>query len=930
MPSTIKNILKNILKTSSLFSGLTAEETEKISKYFHYDLYKSGDVVFTEGSFSENVYFVSSGSFEIVSFNLKYQNSKQLRVLKAGEHFSELSVLTKRKHGTSAFALEDSSLVRIEASSFFDILKEFPSLSISLISDISHLIQSTVNRAHFVKYLNDQTVVKFEPAMMALMPLKMIQTYKCIPLRIDGNHLVVGMTNPLDLDFYLQFKAEKPDYELRVILLDEQQYSNLLTKMRNLHLGNLKTSSSTENNNIYKKNSSEDLKTAKDLNELIQKNILFCKLKPKLLEQIIPYLDFKTLDAHEEIFSPIKNNENIYILLSGAVRLFKKNKSTGAMVPLYKLFSNDPIYETGMFNGKEKTLTARTLIESQICVLPKKLFDQLIKVTDFSISVATSLAETLQKINSFNDGIPVLDSIDLKTAYKLKNFFPNQFAYEYKVIAVQQSGMEVTVATPQPTNQKMIAALEKSLPRYLFRFNFVSEENYTYWASQIEEQSNAQQSNAQLGQRGSQDHAIKLYKLNTQDAVQAFDLILEKAIHHNASDIHLESLESFLIVRYRIDGELIQLWENFDFDVGQSIVRISKLNAKLNIAENRLPQDGQFRHKLLDQEYGLRLSSVPTRHGEKIVLRIAGRTNSVIPLRHLSREKKTLSFLNFISHNKQGIFLVAGPTGSGKSTTLYSIINEMNKPGLNIVTIEDPVEVDLPGVNQIEMHPAIGLTHDVILKHILRQDPDIILINEIRDANSMQLALDASMTGHLVLSTIHANNSTDVIDRLKELSTNSTSQIASTLIGVVAQRLVRTVCNSCKIIRPITDSEQDKLRHLGKSYAMITEVCDSKGCSDCYNTGFKGQIPLFEHWQRTSKLTDLLMNGVKGSALSKKIRSLGFESMLDYGYRMVALGLTTFKEIDDTLFGVIQNDLDDKSDSALNDELIILNQKKSA
>lgn len=930
MSNAMKSILKNILKTSSLFSGLNVDETERISKYFHYDLYKSGDVVFTEGSFSENVYFVSSGSFEIVSFNLKYQNSKQLRVLKAGEHFSELSILTKRKHGTSAFALEDSALIRIEASSFFDILKEFPSISINLTSDISNLIQSTIDRAHFVKYLSDQTVVKFEPAMISLMPLKMIQTYKCIPLRIDGNHLVVGMTNPLDLDFYLQFKAEKPDFELRVILLDELQYSQLLTKMRNLHIGNLKTSSPTESNSSPQNGHTPDPKTNIDIKEFIQKSILFKKLKPKVLDQIIPFLQFTSYAAHEEIFSPEKNNENIYLLLSGAVRLFKRNKSTAAMVPLYKLYANDPIYEVGVFNNKEKILTARTLVESQICVLPKKLFDQLIKVTDFSISIAISLAETLQKINSFNDGIPVLDSIDLKVAYKLKNFFPTQFAYEYKVVAVQQSGMEVTVATPHPTDQKMIAALEKSLPRYLFRFNFISEEIYTYWVSQLEEQSNRQQSNPQPGQSVSQDSTIKLYKLNTQEAVQAFDLILEKAIHHNASDIHLESLESFLIVRYRIDGELIQLWENFDFDIGQSIVRISKLNAKLNITENRLPQDGQFRHKLLDQEYGLRLSSVPTRHGEKIVLRIAGRTNSVIPLRHLSREKKTISFLNFVSRNKQGIFLVAGPTGSGKSTTLYSIINEMNKPGLNIVTIEDPVEVDLPGVNQIEIHPAIGLTHDVILKHILRQDPDIILINEIRDVNSMQLALDASMTGHLVLSTIHANNSTEVIDRLKELSVNSTSQIASTILGVVAQRLVRTVCNSCKVVRPITDSEQSKLIHLGETYSMISEVCDSKGCSDCYYTGFKGQIPLFEHWQRTPELADILVSGISGSELSKKVRRLGFETMLDYGYRMVALGLTTFKEIDEILFGVVQSDIENVSDTDSAEEPIVLNQKKSA
>ena len=893
-------ILKT-LNTSSLFLNISNDESKIVAKYFKIEVFNADDVVFTSGSYSEYIYFVVSGSFEIVRYNSKYQYSKQLRVLKEGEYFSELSVLSKSKHHTSAFALEHATLLRIEASDFFKLLKEVPKVALNLISDVAKLIQNTVDNVDFIRAFNEGTATKLENAMLSLMPMKMVQSFEVIPLRLEGNHLVVGITNPLNTKFYSEFRTANPGYEVRTVLMDKAQYTVALAEIRNLHLGNINIVKQAALKEAPVAVAAADVK-AGDFASLLKNSQLFSLFNDLAMQKLLPHFEYRLLEAHQTLFNPDANGENIYVILSGAARIFKKNKITGGMMPLYKLEAGDSVYDIGIFNNNALALTARTLVATQVCNISRKIFDQLLSIPEFTISLAVSLALTLQKMNNSGDGISIVDAIDYKKASELISFFPVQILNEHKIIALSKIGMEITIATPEPTNRLMVAALENALPRYIFKFKFITEENFTQWKMQLLERSKLPPQ--AVRQNITKSENIDLYKPVGDDVIKTLDLILKQAIENRASDIHIEILENFIVVRYRVDGELIQLWENLTFELGLSIVRKSKLMAELDIAETRLPQDGQFKYKYHDQEYGIRLSSIPTKHGEKIVLRITGRTNAIMPLRHISPEKKIISFLKQISRHKQGIFLVTGPTGSGKSTTLYSMLNEMNQPGLNIVTIENPIEVNVAGINQIEIHPDIGLTHEVVLKHILRQDPDVIFIGEIRDTTSMQLALDASMTGHLVLSTIHANSSLEILPRLKELAGNSSTKIAATLLGVVAQRLVRTLCEQCKVPRSLSDDELDRFRHLGSVRNSITEVMDAKGCSHCNFTGFKGQIPLFEYWQKTDELRNLMLDGASAAQLAEKTKDLGFETLREYGMRMVALGLTTFKEVDENIFGM--------------------------
>lgn len=905
MPDQLTMDILDIMKQCSLFKGLTESEINSTAKYFTKESYEASDVVFTDGSFSDSVYFVVAGSFEIVSYNTKYQNSKQLRILKPGEYFSELSVLTKSKHHSSAFAIETSTLLRISATDFNILLKSISKISINLITDVSKLIFNMTDKANFFRTLSENTVIIPDPTMMAILPMRMIKLYKVIPLRIEGNHLVIGATNPVNTAFYQEFSTSQPTYEIRTVLIDETQYQAALGDMYNFNSGKGNSIKPAATIKVPDQSGVGTLIKSQDILERVKKSPLLAGLNSNVLNKIIPFLEFQTFGIHQSIFSPQHANNKIYLILSGSVRVLKKSKLTGGMMPLYKIETNESLYDVAIFNNEQSTLTARSTSVVEVCAIPKNVFSQLLNIIDFTTPLLVSLALTLQKINKFSYGVSVVDTFDLQQSNELKSLLPLQIVQTYKVIAINRSGMEITVATPNPTNRSMITAVEKSMPHYHFNFKFVTLEKFYLWRSQLEEFSSANLTQNHSAWKSTEENPNRvLFKADGVDAVKTFELIIENAIDSRASDVHIEILENFIIVRYRVDGELIQLWENLQFELGQSIVRRSKLMAGVDIAETRIPQGGKFRFKYHDQEYGMRLSSIPTRNGEKVVLRITGRTSSIIPLRHLSQQKETVSFLKRMTRNKQGIFLVSGPTGSGKSTTLYSMLNELNRPGVNIITVEDPIEINISGVNQVETNPAVGLTHDVVLKHILRQDPDVIFIGEIRDAESMQLALDASMTGHMVLSTIHANSSLEILPRLKELVGNSTTKIASTLLGAVAQRLVRVLCEQCKVPHALTADERVNFSHLGTHQNLITEVMTSVGCPHCNFTGFKGRIPLFEHWEMTQSLRNLMLDGASTLELTECAKSQGFESLEQYGMRMVAFGLTTIKEVKETVFGL--------------------------
>ena len=368
--------------------------------------------------------------------------------------------------------------------------------------------------------------------------------------------------------------------------------------------------------------------------------------------------------------------------------------------------------------------------------------------------------------------------------------------------------------------------------------------------------------------------------------------MIESAARQRASDIHVEALETKVRVRYRIDGAL---YEQITYDIGllPAIIARLKIIGGMDISEKRKPQDGRISMVVDRVEYDIRASILPTYYGEKCVMRLAQKTA-------LTRNKKDLGFsddemkvFDHILANPHGIILVTGPTGSGKSTTLYTALSELNREDVNIITVEDPVEANINGINQVHVNVKAGLTFASALRSILRQDPDIIMIGEIRDGETAQIAVQASITGHLVVSTLHTNSSAATIARLMDMGVES-YMIADSVVGVIAQRLVRRLCPKCKRQRLMTEEEKDTL-NIPKDAGDVP-IFEPVGCPNC-NKGYKGRIGVYEIMEITPKLKRIIARKEESEVLKEAALEEGMSTLRMSSVRCFLQGITSYSEV---------------------------------
>ena len=374
--------------------------------------------------------------------------------------------------------------------------------------------------------------------------------------------------------------------------------------------------------------------------------------------------------------------------------------------------------------------------------------------------------------------------------------------------------------------------------------------------------------------------------------VQLVRSLFEQAIRQRASDIHIEALENHVRVRYRIDGALFEKMM-YDNSLLPAISTRIKIMGGMDISEKRKPQDGRMTVMVDRQEYDIRVSSIPTVHGEKLVLRISsklGLTRNKMELGFTPEEMKR--FDHMLAH-PFGIIFVTGPTGSGKSTTLYTALSQLNKESVNIVTVEDPVEADIEGINQIQVNPKVNLTFASALRSILRQDPDIIMIGEIRDPETASIAVQASITGHLVVSTLHTNNAVGTLDRMADMGVER-YLIADSVVGVIAQRLVRRLCPHCKKKRPATEEEK---RIMKLPLDKEQEIYEPAGCNLCNQTGYFGRTGIFEIMEVDDNLRRLISSHGTTEELMQAARESGMQTLRENGVRAVLEGITSFEEM---------------------------------
>ncbi len=374
--------------------------------------------------------------------------------------------------------------------------------------------------------------------------------------------------------------------------------------------------------------------------------------------------------------------------------------------------------------------------------------------------------------------------------------------------------------------------------------------------------------------------------------VDSVNTIILNAVQMRASDIHFDPTENGLRVRMRIDG-LLKDYYDIPNDIKQNIITRIKILSGMNITETRLPQDGAIKNSIKGKDLDLRVSTLPTKHGEKIVIRILDYSMSLKGIEYLCfsevNYKKILKMINA----PNGIILVTGATGSGKSTTVYSFLQKLNTEGVNIITVEDPVEMEIKGINQVQVNSEIGLDFATVLRSILRQDPNVIMIGEIRDSETARIAVRASITGHLVLSTIHTNNSLNTIERLLDMDVER-YLLASAINGIVSQKLARKLCDKCKKERETTQVEKVMFkRTLGLD---IPKIYDAVGCPEC-SDGFTGRVAVQEVLLISQEIKDAISAGIRKDELRKLIYTKDIITMLQDGLFKVIAGFTSFNEI---------------------------------
>jgi type II secretion system protein E len=519
------------------------------------------------------------------------------------------------------------------------------------------------------------------------------------------------------------------------------------------------------------------------------------------------------------------------------------------------------------------------------------------RIGEILVALGAASQEDVLRALAQQRGMPFLSAEDVPfTLPVLKNLSP-KYLRQYEACPVSLEGNTLTVATADPTNPLLADELRQTLGLQI-KLSVAPKEailaaiERTYGASTALQKIVEGMGPAD-GDGDREEDITQLRDMAFEaPVVRLVNLLIEEAVSAEASDIHIEPSEDSLRVRYRIDGILYDL-EAPPRRLQAAVTSRIKLMAELNIAERRLPQDGRIRMTLNGRRVDIRVSSIPTIHGESIVMRLLDRSSVFLPFDKLGFSRQTATAFDRLINQPNKILLVTGPTGSGKTTTLYAALDKINAPEKKIITIEDPVEYQLKGVNQIAVRPKIGLTFAGGLRHIVRQDPDVIMVGEIRDLETAEIAVHAALTGHLVFSTLHTNDAPGAITRLQDMGVEP-YLIASVLSGVLAQRLVRRICQTCRVL---DEPDPGDLLAIGVTDAHGVELFRGEGCEACRKTGYKGRVGIYELFIITEEIRSLILRKASTGEIRRVAVEQGMVTLREDSWTKARAGFTTVEEI---------------------------------
>ena len=495
-------------------------------------------------------------------------------------------------------------------------------------------------------------------------------------------------------------------------------------------------------------------------------------------------------------------------------------------------------------------------------------------------------------------GIDFIDLTRTEIPTALAQYVSKNVAKKYLVVPVRQQGDTLYLAMQDPLNYKAVEEVRASsrkrvIPMIATRNAIEYAINMLYGNESVSRAIDDLRNEMGLEAQTTEQTETKSADEDTQaaPAIRLVNSIIERAAGANASDVHIEPRDNGLNIRMRIDGVLHPVL-TVPSNLQNAVISRIKIMGDMDIAERRIPQDGRSNIKVRGKEYDLRISTLPTKYGEKIVIRFLEKSATLMSTSGIGLEGKLLEDYEALIHNSNGVILISGPTGSGKSTTMYTMISELNKDTVNLVTLEDPVEYDMSGVNQVQINEKVGMTFAGGLRSILRQDPDIIAVGEIRDGETAEIAMRAAITGHLVVSTIHTNSSVATLDRLIDIGVEP-YLITSALKGVIAQRLLRRLCPKC---RQAYKPDSEELLSVGMDPEADVTFYKAVGCPDCLNTGYKGRIAVFEILMLGHELKKKFREGASSAEILETARGEGFKTMLENSADLIARGITTTEE----------------------------------
>ncbi len=635
--------------------------------------------------------------------------------------------------------------------------------------------------------------------------------------------------------------------------------------------------------------------------------------------------------------------DSMFFINAGLVEVRKRDPNTGIDFLLTELKPGACFGEMALLTGKPRTATVSTLEPTMCAVLEQSdLEDLLLSNPKVGLAMSRVLAERLEESNE-QAGIEYVNLRRLAFDPRVLSLLPQQMILQHKILPAGYANNRLTLAMVNPNNLIALDDARRVIKGVIIEPVVTSEQDFKHFMSAVysdllkkEEEKKAQAKEKALSLMRSagddktaaeaaklvaqsesiegileslQNEALKSIELEeTPDPVETVtDLsasaeqapiirlannILALAIKKGASDIHLEPQEKDVVVRLRIDGALQQV-QVLPKKIQLGLTSRFKIISKLDIAEKRLPQDGRISVRMEERPIDFRVSTIPSKWGEKICMRILDKSNTLLGLDKLILHEEVLGLVRDMIAQPYGIIYVTGPTGSGKTTSLYSALAELNDPDVNISTAEDPIEYDLPRINQVQAHKEIGLDFARILRAFLRQDPDIILVGETRDKETAKIAVEAALTGHLVFTTLHTNDAAGAFTRLGEMGIEP-FLISSSTLGVVAQRLTRRLCQSCK---EAYEPDELSLKYMGARKNGTPIFYRNKGCNQCSGTGYKGRVGVYEVLRLNPEIRKMVAQGATSESITEAAVKNGMKTLKDYSLWLMQNGWTTMDEV---------------------------------